>query len=114
MIEFAAADPVADRLAVTRFDRRLAHGTGEKAGDRLQHSTARIFDWIDVERVEHLWRDPSAAHFIPREGLPVQNADLQSCIAQLPGTRRTCWAAAGDQDIEGVHIGCSWRACWVS
>src|SRR6185295_4708296 len=61
MIEFAAADPVANRFVVVRFDRRLAHATGEKAGDRLQHPAAHVFSGIDVERIEYFRRDPSAA-----------------------------------------------------
>ena len=103
VVELAAANAVAYDLAITCFDRFAAYPANAKTRDRLENAAVGILVGIDFQYLEDLRCDPSAAYFISREILLVEDNDIEIQVPQPPRARRACRSTSYDQDIAGIH-----------
>ena len=85
-VKLTAQDAVADGATVGDVNLRLFDAAQAKTGDWLQNTPVRVGLGINVERLEHQRRDPSAAKLVAREGARsisrVSSPDCRSPQAQ--------------------------------
>src|SRR5436309_3441204 len=71
MVEFVAADAVANRSSVTRCNVGIPHAAGAKPSNWLESTAASVIIEINLQLVYQLRSDPAAANFVARKGLLV-------------------------------------------
>ena len=104
VVELAAANRVADRARIARFDRAAANHPGAKAGDLLQGRAGRaVLRRIEVEQGEDVRRQPSRADLVARKPRAIDDDDLPSCEPQLARARRAGGPAADDDRVAADH-----------
>src|SRR6516225_4786395 len=87
-IELAAANAITDDVIVADLDLRASDSAQPQAIDRLEDMTVRVIFRVNAQLIEHQGGDPSPAELVARKGGAIKHQNIESGVAQAPGTRR--------------------------
>src|SRR5262249_28526347 len=107
VVEFAAADGVADDGRIRRFDGGLADHARPETSDLLEDETGRtVRARLEIEGAKHAWCHPSTAHLVARQAGAIEDDDIPSREAKRTRTGRAGRTTTYDQRITALHY--SW------
>ena len=87
MVEFTAADRVADRSPVFGSQNRAADPARAEPGHRLQQAVPAVVGRVNLQRVENRRRDPPGTRLAAWKERPVEDDDVQAGGAELADER---------------------------
>jgi len=103
VVELAAADAVAHRLAEARPRLPVPDAPHGEALQGLADPLLRVDPRVHPERTEDGRGHPAGAGLVAGEGAPVQDQDVQTRLAQPRSRRGARRTAPDDQDVSALH-----------
>src|SRR4029079_9442309 len=104
VVEFAAADGIADDGRIRGFDGRLTDHPRSEPGDLLENETGSpVLIGFEIDGAKHPWRHPTTAHLVARETCAIQDDDVPSCKTKRARTARARGSAADNPRVTASH-----------
>ena len=93
-------------IGIFRLNRPVTDAAAAKTRDRLQDVMTCVVGMINLEYLEHGWRDPACTHFVTWKFFFIEHPYVQPRPAQGPRAAGAGRTAANDQGIAArvIHV----------